>query len=115
MFFWFLSVFGASYSYNRVLFQEVKILVLVFFFKKAGLLGLGLKYINSYFLETLITLVVLLIPVAAYSLLDRKIMALVQRRKGPSLLGPLGILQFAVDGVKLLFKEVIFPFKASRR
>ena len=46
--------------------------------------------------------------------LERKIAAHVQRRPGPMEVGFHGILQLIVDGVKLLGKELLIPFKVDR-
>ncbi len=44
---------------------------------------------------------------------ERKIMAAVQRRQGPALVGPFGLLQPVADGLKLLSKEIIIPSQAN--
>lgn len=44
--------------------------------------------------------------VAFYTLLERKVIAAVQRREGPNVSGPFGILQPLMDGVKLILKEL---------
>ena len=46
--------------------------------------------------------------------LERKISAAAQQRIGPEFAGPLGTLQAAADGIKLLFKEDIVPAKADQ-
>jgi len=47
--------------------------------------------------------------VAFFTLLERKLLASIQNRKGPNQVGVGGVLQPIVDGVKLLLKETIIP------
>jgi NADH-quinone oxidoreductase subunit H len=54
-----------------------------------------------------------LISVAYFTLCDRKIMAAMQRRIGPGVVGFFGLLQPAADGVKLVFKESVLPKNSS--
>ena len=67
------------------LFWYSLLIVLVFFFSKKVVWFLLSAFFFS--IESFLTILFILIPVAAYSLLDRKIMALVQRRKGPNVVG----------------------------
>ncbi len=53
--------------------------------------------------------VCLLLTIAFFTLSERKIMAAIQRRKGPNVAGFWGLLQPIADGVKLILKEVIIP------
>lgn len=55
-----------------------------------------------------------LMAVAFYVVSERKIMASVQRRRGPAAVGLWGILQPIADGVKLVLKEMVIPNAASR-
>jgi NADH-quinone oxidoreductase subunit H len=55
----------------------------------------------------------LLICVAYLTLAERKVIAAMQRRKGPNVVGPFGLLQPLVDGLKLLMKETIIPTNAN--
>jgi NADH-quinone oxidoreductase subunit H len=64
-------------------------------------------------LTFILTIIPLLIAVAFLTLLERKAMASFQSRRGPNTVGFLGILQPVADGLKLLFKETVFPYKAS--
>lgn len=65
-------------------------------------------------LKTLIIIVPVLIAVAFFTLVERKIMAGIQRRRGPNVVGLLGLLQPFADGLKLLIKETIIPSKANK-
>ena len=65
-------------------------------------------------LKSLIIIVPVLISVAFFTLLERKIMAGIQRRRGPNVVGLLGVLQPFADGLKLLIKETIIPSRANK-
>ena len=56
----------------------------------------------------------LLIAVAFLTYLERKVIALVQYRKGPNVVGFFGLLQPFADGVKLFSKETIIPASSSK-
>ncbi|KAF7598422.1 MAG: NADH-quinone oxidoreductase subunit H [Candidatus Dactylopiibacterium carminicum] len=66
---------------------------------------------------TLVKIMIIVAPlmgaVAYTTLAERKVIGWIQLRIGPNRVGPLGLLQPVADGVKLLFKEVISPTKAS--
>lgn len=65
-------------------------------------------------LETLAVLVPLLIAVAYLTLMERKVMAAMQRRRGPNVNGPFGLLQAFADAIKMIVKETIIPAGANR-
>ena len=64
--------------------------------------------------QILVVLVPLLLAVAYLTYAERKIIAAMQLRKGPNVVGPLGLLQPIADAGKLLFKETILPAGANR-
>ena len=51
---------------------------------------------------------------AYLTLWERKLIGWIQIRIGPNRVGPLGLLQPIADGIKLLFKEIIFPTNANK-
>jgi len=51
----------------------------------------------------------LLLGIAFFTLLERKILAAIQRRRGPNMIGIYGSLQAIADAIKLLNKETIIP------
>lgn len=62
----------------------------------------------------LIVIVPLIIAMAYLTYAERKVIASMQLRKGPNVVGPFGLLQPFADGVKLMFKETIIPTKANK-
>ena len=64
------------------------------------------------FLEIIITVISLLISVAYYTLTERKLIASIQRRSGPNVVGLWGLLQPLVDGFKAILKEQIKPLRS---
>ena len=64
-------------------------------------------------LKILAIVVPLLISVAYFTIAERKIMGIIQRRKGPNVIGFLGLLQPLADGLKLFVKETIFPSNSN--
>lgn len=62
----------------------------------------------------LIVTVPLIIAMAYLTYAERKVIAAMQLRKGPNVVGPFGLLQPFADGVKLMFKETIIPTRANK-
>lgn len=65
-------------------------------------------------LDYLIVIIPLLLSVAVFTLFERKVIGHIQKRKGPNLVGFLGILQPLADGLKLMIKEPIIPINANK-
>lgn len=75
-------------------------------------------FFNGHFtflivIQIILQILFLLGAIAMFTLGERKLMAAVQRRKGPNTGVPFGIAQPIADGIKLLLKEVIIPKKAN--
>jgi len=66
------------------------------------------------FIKILILIIFLLIAVAYFTLAERKVLAVIQRRRGPNVIGIYGLLQPLSDGLKLLIKEIILPSNANQ-
>ena len=64
-------------------------------------------------LKILSIVIPLLISVAYFTIAERKIMGAIQRRKGPNVIGFMGLLQPLADGLKLLVKETTLPTSAN--
>jgi len=66
------------------------------------------------FAKALALLVPLLIGVAYLTYAERKVMAAIQLRKGPNVVGPFGLLQPFADAIKMITKETIIPSGSNR-
>src|SRR5690349_12741023 len=64
--------------------------------------------------QALALLVPVLIAVAYLTYAERKVLAAMQLRKGPNVVGPLGLLQPFADAIKMLMKETVIPTGANR-
>jgi len=76
-----------------------------------------MEYLNIIFLQTykiLFLLIPVLVSVAMIVWLDRRIWAFVQKRQGPNVVGPFGLLQSLADALKYIFKEVIIPSSSNK-
>ena len=64
-------------------------------------------------LKILSTTIPLLLAVAYFTVAERKIMGAIQRRRGPNVIGFIGLLQALADGLKLFVKETILPSNSN--
>ena len=74
-------------------------------------------YLNTFFSEiykVIFLLIPVLVSVALIVWLDRRVWAFVQKRKGPNVVGPFGLLQTLADALKYIFKEIIIPASANK-
>jgi NADH-quinone oxidoreductase subunit H len=68
----------------------------------------------SEFYKIFFLLIPILVSVAMIVWLDRRIWGLVQKRRGPNVVGPFGLLQTLADALKYIFKEIIIPASANK-
>ena len=76
-----------------------------------------MEYVNLVFEEVykiLFLLVPVLVSVAMIVWLDRRVWAFVQKRQGPNVVGPFGLLQSLADALKYIFKEIIIPASSNK-
>jgi NADH-quinone oxidoreductase subunit H len=64
--------------------------------------------------KILFLLVPVLVSVALIVWLDRRVWAFVQKRQGPNVVGPFGLLQSLADALKYIFKEIIIPSSSNK-
>ena len=76
-----------------------------------------MEYLSIVFQEVykiLFLLVPVLVSVAMVVWLDRRVWAFVQKRQGPNVVGPFGLLQSLADALKYIFKEIIIPSSSNK-
>ena len=74
----------------------------------------SLNIIFQEIYKILFLLVPVLVSVAMIVWLDRRVWAFVQKRKGPNVVGPFGLLQSLADALKYIFKEIIIPSSSNK-
>ena len=73
-----------------------------------------LQILGSEVYKILFLLVPILVSVAMIVWLDRRVWGLVQKRRGPNVVGPFGLFQTLADALKYIFKEIIIPASANK-
>ena len=76
-----------------------------------------MEYFGIIFQEVykiLFLLIPVLVSVAMIVWLDRRVWAFVQKRQGPNVVGPFGLLQSLADALKYIFKEIIIPASSNK-
>ena len=80
--------------------------------------GLGLPFEGAWLLSTIVGILVIALPlmlaVAMIIYADRKIWAAMALRRGPNVVGPLGLLQSFADGLKVFLQETIVPSASNK-
>jgi NADH-ubiquinone oxidoreductase chain 1 len=71
------------------------------------------NFLNQ-FSEVLILLIPVLLSVAFMTIIERKVLAALQRRVGPNTVGYYGVMQPFSDALKLVLKETIIPAQANK-
>ena len=76
-----------------------------------------MEYLSIFFdqvYKIIFLLVPVLVSVAMIVWLDRRVWAFVQKRQGPNVVGPFGLLQTIADALKYVFKEIIIPSSSNK-
>ena len=72
----------------------------------------------AWFIATMVGILLIVLPlllaVAYVILIDRKVWAAINLRKGPNVVGPFGLLQSFADGLKVFLQETIVPSAANK-
>ena len=72
-----------------------------------------ITFINEVY-KILFLIIPILVSVAMIVWLDRRVWGLVQKRRGPNVVGPFGLFQTLADALKYIFKEIIIPASANK-
>ena len=73
-----------------------------------------LQFLGQEVYKILFLIIPILVSVAMIVWLDRRVWGLVQKRKGPNVVGPFGLFQTLADALKYIFKEIIIPASANK-
>src|ERR1700761_4140856 len=87
----------------------MNIFILIFIYLIIIVLLIVLLNVNVVIVKLLPIVLPIILSVALFTLFERKILAGIQRRRGPNVVGIFGLLQPFSDAFKLIFKETIIP------
>ena len=73
-----------------------------------------LQILGQEIYKIIFLLIPILVSVAMIVWLDRRVWGLVQKRRGPNVVGPFGLFQTLADALKYIFKEIIIPASANK-
>ena len=88
-------------------------LLILFFFFFSFLLKFFIFFFSFVFFKNFFLMIFVLLSVAFFTLFERKLLASMQRRRGPNMIGFYGLFQAIADGFKLLSKESVIPFSSN--
>ena len=109
---WTLSEITKRFILPLVFIGGFGLIFLALFF--TFMVDVNILFVLLSVIKILLVVVPLLIAVAYLTLLERKVMASMQRRKGPNVVGIFGLLQPLADGAKLLLKETVVPNSVNK-
>ena len=73
-----------------------------------------LQILGQEVYKIIFLIIPILVSVAMIVWLDRRVWGLVQKRRGPNVVGPFGLFQTLADALKYIFKEIIIPASANK-
>ncbi len=73
-----------------------------------------LQVLGQEIYKIVFLIIPILVSVAMIVWLDRRVWGLVQKRRGPNVVGPFGLFQTLADALKYIFKEIIIPASANK-
>jgi NADH:ubiquinone oxidoreductase subunit H len=112
----YLRIFNKFFKKNELVFINLSIIVLICFSWLC--LTILFYYVTKSYVLIIVKILLLILPlllsIAYFTLVERKILGFMQRRRGPNVIGFFGLLQPIADGVKLILKETILPTHANK-